>query len=220
MFSRKWLQKASLQMKSMAIKKINWDLYSYLVKTFFLNPPVLVYHVFPFFELCSLQHRSFITFSVNIWKIEMSIFYTTAPSFFQFSGLSGFFLWSKFTCQFRKCVLSMCAKQAEKNDTAKTAQHSRVVQWGEHVSEGAFSKEFFLRHLRLCEHGKSSLIYRISHMNLSLTTYTGAEFVVTFSSRSRSLALKSSWKSHQMAPFFVQKEVLGENTDYGRPERK
>ena len=118
--------------------------------------------------LCSRTlHRSFITFSVNIWKIEMSIFYNTSLllSIFRLVWL---FLWSKFTCQFRKCVLSMCAKQAEKNDTAKTAQHSRVVQWGEHVSEGAFSKEFFLRHLRLCVHGKSSLIYRISHMNLSL----------------------------------------------------
>ena len=39
----------------------------------------------------------------------------------------------------------------------------------------------------------------------------GAEFVVTFSSRSRSLTLKS-WKSHQTTPFFVQKEKLGEKT--------
>ena len=39
----------------------------------------------------------------------------------------------------------------------------------------------------------------------------GAEFVVPFSSRSCSLALKVSLKSHQMAPFFVQKEGLGEN---------
>ena len=36
----------------------------------------------------------------------------------------------------------------------------------------------------------------------------GTKFVVTFSSRSRFLALKSSW--NQMTPFFVQKEVLGE----------
>ena len=35
-----------------------------------------------------------------------------------------------------------------------------------------------------------------------------AEFVVSFSSRS--LAHKSSWKSHQMTPFFIQKEVLCE----------
>ena len=40
------------------------------------------------------------------------------------------------------------------------------------------------------------------------SSFIGAEFMVTFSSRS--LALKSSWKSHQMTPFFVQKEVLGE----------
>ena len=40
--------------------------------------------------------------------------------------------------------------------------------------------------------------------------YIDAEFVVPFSSRSRSLTLKSPWKSHQMTPFFVQKEVLGE----------
>ena len=36
----------------------------------------------------------------------------------------------------------------------------------------------------------------------------GVEFVVPFSSHS--LALKLSWKSHQMTPFFIQKEVLGE----------
>ena len=34
----------------------------------------------------------------------------------------------------------------------------------------------------------------------------GAEFLVTFSSCSRSLALKSSWKSHQMSPFFSFKK--------------
>ena len=38
----------------------------------------------------------------------------------------------------------------------------------------------------------------------------GAEFAVTFSSRSRSLGLKSSWKTHQMTTFFVLKEVLGD----------
>ena len=38
----------------------------------------------------------------------------------------------------------------------------------------------------------------------------GAEFVAPFSSHSHSLALKSSCKSHQMTPFFIQKEVLGE----------
>ena len=38
----------------------------------------------------------------------------------------------------------------------------------------------------------------------------GAEFVVPFSSSSFSLALKSAWKSQEMTPFFVQKEVLGE----------
>ena len=40
--------------------------------------------------------------------------------------------------------------------------------------------------------------------------FLGTEFVVPFSSRSRSLALKSSRKIHQMASFFIQKEVLGE----------
>ena len=34
--------------------------------------------------------------------------------------------------------------------------------------------------------------------------------MVSFSSRSHSLALKLSWKSHQMPPFFFQKEGLGE----------
>ena len=34
----------------------------------------------------------------------------------------------------------------------------------------------------------------------------GAEIVVPFFSGSRSLALKSSLKSHQMTPFFIQNE--------------
>ena len=38
----------------------------------------------------------------------------------------------------------------------------------------------------------------------------GAEFVVSFSSRSGSFTFKSSWKSHQMTPSFIHKEVLGE----------
>ena len=37
----------------------------------------------------------------------------------------------------------------------------------------------------------------------------GAEFVVTFSSRSCSLALKSSWKSHQMSPFWPRARSRG-----------
>ena len=37
---------------------------------------------------------------------------------------------------------------------------------------------------------------------------SGTEFVVSFSSRS--ITLKPSRKSHQMTPFFVQKEVFGE----------
>ena len=44
----------------------------------------------------------------------------------------------------------------------------------------------------------------------SVLAKTGAEFVVPFSSRFCSLAPYSSWKSHQMAPFFIQKDILGE----------
>ena len=47
-----------------------------------------------------------------------------------------------------------------------------------------------------------------------VTVYLCAKFVVIFSSRSHSLALKSSWKSHRMTPFFVQKEVLGEKIEW------
>ena len=36
-----------------------------------------------------------------------------------------------------------------------------------------------------------------------------AKFMVTFSSRFCSLALKSSWKSHQMTPFFRSKRGIG-----------
>ena len=38
----------------------------------------------------------------------------------------------------------------------------------------------------------------------------GTEFLVRFSSRSRSLALKSLLKGHQMAIFFVQNRSLSE----------
>ena len=40
-----------------------------------------------------------------------------------------------------------------------------------------------------------------------LDNFLMVEFLVTFSSRSCSVTLKSSWKSHQMAPFFIQKVV-------------
>ena len=55
-------------------------------------------------------------------------------------------------------------------------------------------------------------IESINHSPLWRTEYKllGAEFVVPFSSSSCSLALKSAWKSQEMTPFFVQKEVLGE----------
>ena len=174
MFSRKWLQKATLQMKSMATKKINWDLYSWTLifskNIYFLKSPCSGLSCLSLFwallSTAQIVHHIFCEHLEN-WNVHFLHNSSLLLSIFR---LVWVFLWSKFTCQFRKCVLSMCAKQAEKNDTAKTAQHSRVVQWGEHVSEWAFSKEFFLRHLRLCVHGKSSLISRISHMNLSLTT--------------------------------------------------
>ena len=47
-------------------------------------------------------------------------------------------------------------------------------------------------------------------LDKSANYYIGEAFVVTFSSHSHFLTLKSSWKSHQMTPFFVQKEVFGE----------
>ena len=108
-------------------------------KNNFLNPPVLVYQVFPFFELCSLQHRSFITFSVNIWKIEMSIFYTTAPSFFQFSGLSGFFYEANSLVNFVN-VFFLCVQNRQK----KTIQAKQLSIAGWYNEKNTFLREHSL----------------------------------------------------------------------------
>ena len=43
-------------------------------------------------------------------------------------------------------------------------------------------------------------------LKTKLLRHVGTEFVVPFSSRSRSLALKSSLKSHQMTTLFVQND--------------
>ena len=127
-------------MKTMAIKKIS-HIFS---KNIFLNPPVLVYHLFPFFELCSLQHRSFITFSVNIWKIEMSIFYTTAPSFFQFSGLSGFFYEANSLVNFVN-VFFLCVQNRQK----KAIQPKQLSIAGWYNEENTFLKEHPIKKLFL-----------------------------------------------------------------------
>ena len=107
-------------------------------KNNFLNPPVLVY---PFFELCSLQHRSFITFSVNIWKIEMSIFYTTAPSFFQFSGLSGFFFYEANSLVNFVNVFFLCVQNRQK----KTIQAKQLSIAGWYNKEDTFLREHSIK---------------------------------------------------------------------------
>ena len=117
----------TLQMKSMAIKKINWDLYLLYLKKLFKSPYPGLSCLSLFWALLStaqIVHHIFCEHLEN-WNVHFLHNSSLLLSIFR---LVWVFLWSKFTCQFRKCVLSMCAKQAEKNDTAKTAQHSRVVQ--------------------------------------------------------------------------------------------
>ena len=96
---------------------------------------------FPFLSFALYKHRSFITFSVNIWKIEMSIFYTTAPSFFQFSGLSGFFYEANSLVNFVN-VFFLCVQNRQK----------KAIQPKQLSIEGWYNEEnTFLRERRLKE---------------------------------------------------------------------
>ena len=113
MFSRKWLQKATLQMKSMDIKIKNWDFYWYLVKTIFKSPLFWSIRSFPFlsFALYSTDRSSHFLWTFG--KLKCPFFTQQLPPSFNFQACLGFFYEANSLVNFVN-VFFLCVQNRQK----------------------------------------------------------------------------------------------------------